>query len=118
MENFMSQYFLGCLWLAGMYAVAVRRFEKGRELLIFASLPLVVITLTAGLALLTRPDTAFAALVVVILIVLLCLVAGAGCLLGVLLSVEPESRRHFAIATLMFGGPVLLFPFTVVLGLL
>lgn len=116
MENFMSQYFLGCLWLAGMYAVAIRSFEHGRELLSFASLPLVVVTATAGVSLLLEPETEVFAAVIVVLCALLCLIPGAGCLLGVLFSTDHERRRHFALATLMFGGPVLLFPFTVVLA--
>jgi hypothetical protein len=55
-----------------------------------------------------------AALVVVILAAVCCIVAGTLCLFGVLLCGDAEQRRHFAISTLMLGGPVLLFPLTIV----
>lgn len=115
MENFIGDYFLGCLWLAGIHAVALRRFERGRGMLLFASTPLAVITAAIALAFLLGPYAAGAALVVVILAILCCLAAGALCLLGVLLCGDPEQRRHLAVSTLMLAGPVLLFPLTFVL---
>jgi hypothetical protein len=114
MESFIGDYFLGCLWLAGMHAVALRRFARGRGTLLFASTPLAVATVTTGLALALGPGTEAAAFVVLVLAALCCLVAGGISLLGVLLCGDAELRRHLAISTLMLGGPVLLFPLTIV----
>ncbi|HEV2765306.1 MAG TPA: hypothetical protein VGV38_20150 [Pyrinomonadaceae bacterium] len=112
MKSFMTEYFLGCLWLAGMYAAAVIRFERGRLLLAFASSPLLLIALTVGLYLPWAADARDEIIFFPAFFSVIGLLLGGVFFLWAVTCREAERRRHLAVATLMLFGPSFLFPLT------
>ena len=109
----MTEYFVGCLWLAGMYAVAIRRNPRGRVLLCLASLTPAWVACVAGhRALFGVPGQPLGVPLA------FCFVLGTSCLIFSAANADAAGRRHFLLAALILFGPVLLLPLTLIFHVL
>ena len=109
----MTEYFVGCLWLAGLYALAIRRHPRARLLLCLASVPPAWAASVVGYrawfgvsGLPLAPPLA------------LCFVLGVSCLIFAAASPDSTRQRHLFVAALILFGPVILLPLTLVFHVL
>ena len=109
----MTEYFVGCLWLAGMYAVAIRRNARGRLLLCLATLTPAWVAYLAGHYVFFGTHPASLGLPLAF-----CLVFGTACVIFAAASSDAAGRRLFLLAALIHFGPLLLFPLTLVFRVL